>query len=518
MSSLGSTVVTVRSISSPGGSGSLLPQYGSAPNPSVDGTNGPNPRLSTDPNITLAVSIHPDLPTSLRKKPSHKYAPKTSFVCELAPYTTKFIQHEPPPGWVSVSHPQGALYFWNEQKHILTDTYICEPRLHKALEIAYSKITSLADKRPPDLAESSLELVIDVQPASEPDSGYQCGYYFVAHNHRAIFWPERVIKNELVGNTMGVTHPSHIQHRIESEYWWGVLPWHWHRFPNVQQVTDTMLDELKETLLSGSIELATNLLPTTVYEPEEASLYLSILSDVKPTQVSLHSGHAAYVIAPLMAIACDHKFLNFHGQECARLSRDQSVHEPAPQSTSYYYRAMSMLLFYSPEIYTQMLRTIFVDDHIFYVAWKPFVRELVSEWRDVTITATVLLTTNVAFLAIPGLDNGQQNSFRSPPQIISYLSILSSGWESLDERVMKNTSYLTDLGMKRLALMYGIPFGLISWGIILFLAAFLVFCFQLTSTFTRIFVALGMGLSIICWLGVSGTVGMETTRMVVGNK
>lgn len=65
---------------------------------------------------------------------------------------------------------------------------------------------------------------------------------------------------------------------------------------------------------------------------------------------------------------------------------------------------------------------------------------------------TVLLATNVAFLAIPSIDNGDLDPSRSPAQIVSYISVIcvissivvgqllarynrSKGWETLDERV-----------------------------------------------------------------------------------
>ena len=40
--------------------------------------------------------------------------------------------------------------------------------------------------------------------------------------------------------------------------------------------------------------------------------------------------------------------------------------------------------------------------------------------------ATVMLNANVAFLAIPSVDNGTDASFRSPTQLASYFSIVAS--------------------------------------------------------------------------------------------
>jgi len=117
----------------------------------------------------------------------------------------------------------------------------------------------------------------------------------------------------------------------------------------------------------------------------------------------------------------------------------------------------------------------------------------------------VLLATNMAFLAIPSLDSGDHPESRSAAQICSYLSIILSvssivlgqlfsryhrikGWENFDERITDNFNFLLDVGCSHLAIMYSLPYALLSWSLIGFLAAFLVMCFRGTQNDVRLIV------------------------------
>ena len=77
-------------------------------------------------------------------------------------------------------------------------------------------------------------------------------------------------------------------------------------------------------------------------------------------------------------------YLNFHGEECARLNFNQSVH-----GWKYYPSKIMMicapLLFFSPITSIQHLHTIFVDGIASKEKWNAFVNQLNSHLQDTNL-------------------------------------------------------------------------------------------------------------------------------------
>jgi len=143
--------------------------------------------------------------------------------------------------------------------------------------------------------------------------------------------------------------------------------------------------------------------------------------DVIIQYVLPHSGAPANSVEILWG---HHRFLNFYGQSGARLDFTHSVHGPK-RKQSFLIRILSPLLFYTPDVYLHSLEELWVDDLVRQVSWNKFFGRLDSEWIGLTVHATILLTANVALLAIPSVDNAQTHT-RSAAQLASYLSITSS--------------------------------------------------------------------------------------------
>ncbi|KAF5359236.1 hypothetical protein D9756_003356 [Leucocoprinus leucothites] len=215
-----------------------------------------------------------------------------------------------------------------------------------------------------------------------------------------------------------------------------------------------------------------------------------------------------YIAGNIMSLNALHRFDNHHGQPNARWHRDDFLYddlEDLPRTR--FIQLVSPLLFYTPETYYQSLCNIMNDGNVFFEAWRTFVVELHQEWNQLIVIATVILATNVAFLAIPSIDNGDHSDLRSAAQICSYLSIVFSvcsillgqlfsryhrikGWERFDSRITDNYDMLMDIGCGKLAVMYSLPYALLSWSLIAFLVAFLVMCFDGTREVVRLFVGI----------------------------
>jgi len=113
-----------------------------------------------------------------------------------------------------------------------------------------------------------------------------------------------------------------------------------------------------------------------------------------------------------------------------------------------------------------------------------------------------MLNANVAFLAIQSVDVNA-NPYRSPAQISSYLSVVANigsiilglllmrqnrtkSRETADEaRAFLEARNHPRLGLETLAILYSLPYALLMWGMISFLIAFCLMCFQDSSSATR---------------------------------
>jgi hypothetical protein len=82
------------------------------------------------------------------------------------------------------------------------------------------------------------------------------------------------------------------------------------------------------------------------------------------------------------------KFFNFHGQNGARLSRDQSIHGPTDAPRSYLIGLLSPLLFGVPNAHLHTLNNIYVDRLVSLGSWKPFINRLNDGWQGFTLFAS----------------------------------------------------------------------------------------------------------------------------------
>ncbi|EMD32915.1 hypothetical protein CERSUDRAFT_98927 [Gelatoporia subvermispora B] len=158
-------------------------------------------------------------------------------------------------------------------------------------------------------------------------------------------------------------------------------------------------------------------------------------------------------------------------------------------------RLVSPWFFGAPDVQLRSLRKIWVDNFMLYPDWSDFIEKMKSEWSDFLLPSTVSLSTNVAFLAIPNLS--MDNSSLNAAQILSYISMTVSMGSiimtllltrqnghhlRMRETAFKVVLFLRNrrhprLGLEALAVVYSLPYGLILWAVITFLAAFSFVCF-----------------------------------------
>jgi hypothetical protein len=117
------------------------------------------------------------------------------------------------------------------------------------------------------------------------------------------------------------------------------------------------------------------------------------------------------------------RFINFAGQPCAKLTREQAIYTVPRRRRSLRIRLISPILFYAPDSDLIDLETAWIDEIVNPVSWKALISDLSDEWKEAVLYATVLLSSNTALLAVPDVDNGFQKD-RNPVQILCYASII----------------------------------------------------------------------------------------------
>ncbi|KAI0631094.1 hypothetical protein C8Q77DRAFT_1062481 [Trametes polyzona] len=439
---------------------------------------------------------------------------------QLPPVTLSYSLEGVPPEWTPCTHPEGRLYFYHTQKRIFTDADVRQPMLRAILATLEGRLNQFVQDQGIVLPiDYELVLYLEARPVT---GGYNWLYYYVDHHAQALFWVhEWNILNELPVDR-GVDSPSDIKYAVEMYYWYAQ---HREMYPFGHSVAEDDWTELSGILVFASIDVMTSLTSTVTYSPDDAHRMLGLVKSAKAVK---ETDYATVVVARLMNLFFHQRFLNRHGQTYARISREQSVYNPTKHPRTALITLLSPLFWNAPEVHLRGLEKIWVDGIITIQPWSGFIGRLLNEWQEFILYSTVLLNANVAFLAIPSVDDG--TGHLSAAQISSNLSIVTSVGSILlglilvrQHRVKsKDTAqealwYLNSrthptLGLETLAIIYSLPYALLMWAMVTFLLAFSLECFE-TPDKVGIFTTAGVWIAIgvlVFWCIFTGWESSET--------
>ncbi|SJK99601.1 uncharacterized protein ARMOST_02909 [Armillaria ostoyae] len=331
-----------------------------------------------------------------------------------------------------------------------------------------------------------------------------CEYYFADHIHHSIFWLD-VIDICMLGDVrlQNTSESSHLKHEIEAQYWL-----HLSLYPAGQELTNDIVEEVDNFLIHCNTGTGDNI-------------------DVQTDRYGFTLAELQQHISSVTSIRTRGRYVSFYGEPGPYLGPSGQLNREAyKQIRTPLILLLSPLLFFAPDTHYIALHELFVDG-VTKAEWSTFIRKLSTKWQDFVINATVLLNANIAFLAIQSIDNSSVDKGRSPTQIASYVStVLSVGSISLGLLLLqkyrhKNRVYITStcdflgiqegdagmrLGLETLAIMYSLPWALLMWAMIFFLAAFCLMCFTASSLSVRMIVGsalLAIGILIFWYLTIT---------------
>ncbi|KAJ7703142.1 hypothetical protein B0H17DRAFT_1175927 [Mycena rosella] len=411
--------------------------------------------------------------------------------CELTDYL--------PPGWVRLNC-EGQPFFYHKEKKIITETWIYNREFWTEIATFIEMIEDWVKASQMPIPQNS-ELVVELRcPEGAQPGQYRCGYYFAHHETRLIFWLQTVCLDPcLVDIRGGQLAWEHVKLRLEYQYWK-----HFEMFETIQTVPAAVLNELRQNIIHAWTDVITCHLSTVNYSIQELGDMLKIVQEA----IKGSDRGSPLMVGKFMSQFLNERFLNYYGQEAARLSRYQSIYgEPSSKDTrSWLGSIISVILFYAPDVHLNSLDKIWVDKIAAKQEWIKLISKLTSEWAEhtafvivalVLVAATILLNANVAFLDIPSVES--TGTSQTLAQILSYISIvLVIGSAILGLLLVRQhrtkhigtaaeaATFLTEHGLVTTAIIYSLPYALLMYGMILFLAAFLSSCFWSTTTTTRV--------------------------------
>ncbi|KAF7361090.1 hypothetical protein MSAN_01140200 [Mycena sanguinolenta] len=409
----------------------------------------------------------------------------------IPPLTISFLPNKPPPGWTACQHPEGALYFFHEEKRVFTDANLFDTETLLFIN-KYERIVNHFLSTHNVHLDPGVDLVLDKNISS--DGIRECQYYFVNHVGRCVFWIDNV-ESDLFPVTVevkGMKSASHIRHEIEAQYWR-----HCEYYPRAFAVTYEILDELRDIVLYAFGDVVTSEATTVSWKIDDLRDMITFIAGFSEN-IGKYTENKVIVtnclVGRLMHSFARHRAYHFHGEPEARLTVDQSVHATVRKRTMFV-MLLDLLLFGVPRMNLLRLQAVNAGELI-QVNHRAghFVECMMREWQDSIINAAVILAANVGFLSIQSVDQGGNIvSTRSPAQIASYMSVLTSILSMVSGLAASNVYRNRDTTapswpftnhtqlmryLEMIAVLDSLPLSMLCWSILSFFVAFSFMCIQ----------------------------------------
>ncbi|KAF7301303.1 hypothetical protein MIND_00695300 [Mycena indigotica] len=448
--------------------------------------------------------IAPAAPDKFSRYSRQKHVSNNRTYFRVEPLTIDGRSKNPSQDWQLCLHPEGTPYFFHANNRTFTDANLFDQSVLAFINKQMSDIFDFL-RAQSVLLDDGTDLVLDEEIYDDGTSG--CQYYFVNHEARCIFWVDPVDselfeESELLPN--GIQSQSHIRYVLEEQYWY-----HCALFPHSLDPTHAIVDELRVLVLHSITDLITSATSTVNRKMDELNQMIKVINSLAKNVGKGEEDHAgiSFIIGRLMLDFAHARVCNFYGEPEARLNVDDSVYDIQSHRTLLI-KILTPILFYAPDFHLEGLRKIYTDGVVRHRGWSEFVTRLTSEWQEFILYATVVLNANVAFLSIQSVDtNDQVTLHRSPTQISSYMSMLTSigaiiiGLLLLKQNRNRDRGTAPDasfymfnqthptLGLEILAILHSLPYALLIWSMVSFLAAFSFMCFDASDLKTRSLVA-----------------------------
>ncbi|KAI0777805.1 hypothetical protein BD413DRAFT_189429 [Trametes elegans] len=423
--------------------------------------------------------------------------------------------------WEACIHPEGRLYF--RYQNFLTNAYLYDDdtlvdNMNLAVELIEQRL--VRERQLHTDVPRNIEIVIHIIADEEQDSKDKLLCYYICDlDKREVLWlTEQEVEYLVDVEGHPVYDHEHLQYAYAMSFWIHIQMFpHERPSPPADQVLGELQKDLRYLAFDGEISKAS----TAHFRVMDVDYHQArkFVNEIQHEGNDFLSSHDMAIVAKLKGLLAYHHFHNYHQTKWVRLSAKSGVHEDLETMTqrSTTFKLLSWFFFATPAAYIKLLDEVWVDNAVNYRAWQQFISELQDDWVSSITPSTVLLTTNVGFLAIKSIDEGGD----SAGQVLSYLStfltignivacaILTRQLQpALDLGVDSAATYLEQrasgrLRVELLATILSVPTVMFVWSLIAFSAALLSVCVNRTSIPTTVLsaltVVLVIGLLVLVW-------------------
>ncbi|KAJ7634775.1 hypothetical protein FB45DRAFT_474174 [Roridomyces roridus] len=215
--------------------------------------------------------IFPGIPDSVRRYERKVSVPDEPTQFTIPSLTIRMDPVPAPSGWMVCQHPEGAQYFFHKEKRVFTDANLYDPDTFQFMTTQINLILDFL-RAHNVILQPNVDLVVDEWVYEDGEKGVQ--YYFANHQDRCVFWMDKTDADlfPVTFEIPGVTSASHIRHILEAQYWY-----HCELFPRSLQVTELMVDELRDLVLHALGDLVTSVTSTVSWNSEDLNSILTLV-------------------------------------------------------------------------------------------------------------------------------------------------------------------------------------------------------------------------------------------------
>ncbi|KAI0253176.1 hypothetical protein BJV78DRAFT_1153290 [Lactifluus subvellereus] len=371
--------------------------------------------------------------------------------------------------WSPATHPEGALYFFDKERRLFTDTDMRDTTLMGEIEVFYLHLKASFQARQLTIPQDDYDLVLDITRTE--DGKFQWSYYCACHTERCLFWLEKHNASDMISDVPGVQSPAHIKHQLEALYWY-----HWFLFPvnfDSHNLSPAIYDELLGMLTFGCIGIAdvmTSKNSASWRDDEQMQKMIKLVQGAKLARAGEEYFTAG--ATRLLSLFATWRFSDFHGQDNARLDVQKTLYVSVRHERTPLITVISSLLFLSPNVYLDELEEAWTDQHVLERVWQSLMTKMLGEWGDLILWSTVMLSVNVGFLAIP-----EKKTLKEQCAARVTLRPQSKYLKQNDHK---------HLGLEPMAIVFSLPWALLMWAMLFFAAALLLLCFRHANLQIRI--------------------------------
>ncbi|KAJ6623294.1 hypothetical protein B0H10DRAFT_809137 [Mycena sp. CBHHK59/15] len=379
---------------------------------------------------------------------------------------------ELPDGWIKCVHPNGVFYYYCRKNRLLTPDHICDPLTLEAVLKAYNENTgwveAICDLDPP---VSDAEMLVD----------HRWDYPSI----EIVSWQRGEIYNLA----------DEITPRRKSDFWHYVQGYPMHH----AYLPPYMETEFLSALAFGSVERVFDVQFTSCpFEDHQIARFITVYQDLKELDRS-------YNVVPALSW---HIARTMFEVQLARERRERGVpvvpiyrpkRMPKRLDAIAWDIIIGLLLCGTLKSYRTRLEATNVKGVISLPDFRRLMESLVAEWSDSNLVATVFVSVNVGFLAVPDITDLQRasslvSSLCAMTSIVTGLYQIWQHREKKDAEYEDASKYIRRLKliarrkpMKRrvtphdlTACFLAVPLAALQWSVLSFTVAIAAFCIQST--------------------------------------